>query len=196
VLATGGSEYDLGAGDTLTVIGDAAIGFDDDTGGMAVLDMHAGATLAFTADAGKLGTIEEFRTGAFGDAPDVQSGIDLGNATLQIDLAGISAADGAQFTLMSADEIVGLFDEAVVGGLGNHNATILIDYLGDSVTLQLSAGSGNVSIQTTGRESDVTLGNEALWNALISGQAVLSETDPLADADAADAADAEPLLVA
>ena len=176
VLATGGAEYDLEDGDKLSVVGDAAIGFDGDDGGMAILDMHDGATLAFAAENGALGTIEEFRTGSFDDRPDVQSGIDLGNSTLEINLAGLSASNGSKLTLMSADEITGLFDDAVVGGLGSRNATIVIDYAADSVTLQLSSGNGSVSVQTVGQESDVTNGYQALWNALTDGQGVVSET--------------------
>lgn len=179
ILATGGAEYDLGAAKTLAVFAAAArVGFDGDDGGMAILDMHDGATLAFAAGDGGLGSIEEFRSGAFGDAPDVRSGIDLGNATLSIDLVGLSAAAGTQFTLMDADEIVGMFNDAVVGGLGARDATIVIDYETDSVTLNLAAGSGAVTVETVGAETDVTAGEEALWDALTTGQGVFSETAP------------------
>lgn len=176
ILATGGAEYDLDAGHTMSVGGGAKAGFDGDDGGMAILDMHEGATLAFTAGGNDLGSIEEFRSGAFGDAPDVQSGIDLGDATLEIDLSGLTAEAGTAFTLMDADEIVGLFNDAVVGGLGARNATIVIDYETDSVTLELSAGNGAVSVQTVGDQSDVSAGNEALWDMLTADQGVFSET--------------------
>ena len=152
------------------------MGFDGDDGGIAILDMHADATLAFSAQDGGFGSIEEFRSGAFGDAPNVQSGIDLGDATLEIDLSGLSAEASTQFTLMDADEIVGLFNDAVVGGLGSRDATIVIDYVNDSVTLQLTAGSGAVSIETVGDQADVSAGEELLWDALTADQGVVSQT--------------------
>ncbi len=178
ILATGGAEFDLGASKTLAVFDAAAkVGFDGDDGGLAILDMHEGATLAFEADNGDLGTIEEFRSGAYGDAPDVQSGIDLGDATLSINLAGLTATDGEAFMLMDADEIVGLFSDASVEGLNGQDARIVIDYENDSVTLELSAGNGAVSIDTVGVEADVTSGEEALWDALTAGQGVASDTE-------------------
>ncbi len=177
ILASDNAEFDLGASQTLAVFEAAAqVGFDGDDGGLAILDMHEDATLAFAANDGGLGTIEEFRSGAFDDAPNVQSGIDLGNATLNIDLAGLSSSAGSAFTLMDADEIVGVFDEALVNGLGSRNANIVVDYANDTVTLQLTSGNGSVSVETVGEESDVSSGEQALWNALTSGQGVLSET--------------------
>ena len=106
----------------------------------------------------------------------MQSGIDLGGATLEIDLAGLSAEAGSAFTLMSADEIAGVFDAANVGGLGARDATIVVDYETDSVTLKLSAGAGAVSVETVGTQSDVTTGNEALWETLTADHGVVDET--------------------
>ena len=176
ILATGGAEFDLAAGETLALESDAKVGFDGEDGDLAILDMHEGATLAFSAQDGDLGSIEEFRSGAMGDTPDVQSGIDLGNGTLQIDLSGLNAEAGTAFTLMDVDEIVGIFDDAIVGGLGARDATILVDYESDSVTLELNAGSGGVSVQTVGTQTDVTEGSESLWDALTAGQGTTSET--------------------
>ncbi len=194
ILASGGAEFDLGAGHTLALNdSDARMGFDGDDGGMAILDMHADATLAFSADDGDLGEIAEFRSGAYGDNPDVQSGIDLGNATLSIDLTGLSAEAGTAFTLMSADEIVGLFDDATIGGLGARDANIVIDYASDTVTLQLNAGNGAVSIETVGSQDDVTSGYQGLWDALTADQEVLSET---LSAAAQDEEELDPLLAA
>lgn len=191
ILATGGAEYDLDAGQTLSVDSSSAkVGFDSNDGGLAILDMHAGATLAFSAQDGDFGDISEFRSGAFGDTPNVSSGIDLGDATLDIDLTGLSASAGTAFTLMSADELIGLFGNATVNGLGARDANIVIDYQNDTVTLQLSAGNGAVSVSTVGSESDISTGDDAIWNALTAGQGVVSNsqlatasatTDPLLD---------------
>ena len=177
VLASDDATYQLGSSDTLAIFDAAAkVGFDGEDGGLAILDLEEGSTVEYSAQSGDLGNIEEFRSGAFGDNPDVQSGIDLGDSTLSLNLSGLSANAGNSFTLMSADEIVGLFDDAVVGGLGSRNANIVIDYLTDSVTLELSSGNGAVSIETVGEESDVSDGQDVLWNALTSGQGVFSET--------------------
>lgn len=176
ILATGGAEYDVDAGFGLTIHDNAKVGFDGAGGGTAILDLHEGSKLSFLADSDGLGEISEFRSGAFGDGPDVQSGIDLGNAALEIDLTGLTAAAGTAFTLMSADEIVGLFDQAVVGGLGARDATITIDYQSDTVTLGLAAGSGAVSIKTVGQQADVDAGHEDLWATLTADHGLMEDT--------------------
>jgi hypothetical protein len=176
ILATDGAGFEVSASKTLSLSSAAKVGFDGQNGGIAILDLHDDATLAYLAQDGDLGTIAEFRSGAFGSAPDVQSGVNLGNSELNINLAGLSASAGTAFTLMDVDELVGVFENAVVGGLGSRNATIVIDYQNDSVTLQLSAGNGAVNIQTVGQESDVTTGEDALWAALTNGQGVQDDT--------------------
>ena len=176
VLATGGAEFELSDNKTLSIHGGAAkVGFDGDDGGIALLDLQDDSTLAFSAQNGGLGTIEEFRSGAMGNAPDVQSGVDLGDATLSIDLSGLSGGTGS-FKLMDTDEIVGVFSNALVSNLGARNADVVIDYQNDTVTLLLSAGNGAVNIQTVGNQSDVTTGEQALWDALTAGQGVVTET--------------------
>ena len=178
ILASDNAEFDLENGDVLEVHGDAKVGFDGENGGLAILDLHEGSTVLFGADDGSLGEIAEFRSGAFGDAPDVSSGIDLGNSTLQIELSGVSAAQsGATLELMSADEVIGIFDDASISGLGSRNAQIVINYETDKVTLELSNGSGNVSISTVGQQDDVSSGSTEIWNALTSGQGIVSDTD-------------------
>ena len=176
ILATGGAEYEVSASKTLAIFNAAGeVGFDGDDGEIALLDMEEGSTVAFSAGGGRLGTIEEFRSGAMGDAPDVQSGIDLGNSTLSIDLSGLTGGSNS-FTLMDADEIVGIFNEALIDGLGARNANVVIDYENDTVTLQLSSGNGSVNIETVGQQTDVSSGEQSLWNALTEGQGVFSET--------------------
>ena len=177
ILATDNGWYEVGAGNILSLTGSADVGFDDDDGDMAILDFDEGSTLALSVEDGQLGEIAEFHSGAFGDgAPNVQSGIDIGGATLNIDLAGLSSSAGNTLSLMSADELVGLFDDATVSGLGGRNATILVDYTNDTVTLQLSSGNGQVSVETVGQEDDVCSGADALWQALTADQGVVSET--------------------
>ncbi len=78
ILASDNAEYDVESGDKLSVSGGGRAGFDGEDGGLAILDMHEGATLEFLAGDGDLGSISEFRSGAFGDS-DVKSGIDLGD---------------------------------------------------------------------------------------------------------------------
>ena len=179
ILATGGAEYDVNAGDDLAILGGSSkVGFDSDDGGLAVLDFQSGSSVTFTAADGDLGEITEFRSGAFGTSPDVASGIDLGGTTLNVDLSGLSASAGTAFTLMSSDELVGLFGNAVVGGLGARDANIVIDYQNDTVTLQLTSGSGAVNVSTVGAESDVSAGEDAIWTALTAGQGVVTNSQP------------------
>ncbi|CAN0596561.1 unnamed protein product, partial [Ectocarpus sp. 12 AP-2014] len=132
ILASDGAEFDLEPSKTLAVFEAAAkVGFDGENGGLAVLDLHEDSTVAFEAQDGGLGTIEEFSSGAFGDSPDVQSGIDLGNATLSLNLSGLDASAGTAFTLMDADEIAGIFSDANIDGLGARDARIVVDYEND-----------------------------------------------------------------
>lgn len=178
VIAANGSEFNLSEGRTLSVLEHSAlVGFDGDDGELAVLDLHEGSDVVFSARGGDLGTIEEIASGAFGEEPNVLSGIDLGNSTLSIELSGLSADAGTLFTLMDADEIAGLFDEAVVDGLGARDASILVDYENDNVVLQLSSGTGTVSVETLGEQTAVTSGAELLWQALTADQPVLSDGD-------------------
>lgn len=180
VLATDGAEFDVSDGHRLAVEGsDAKVGFDGDAGGIAILDLADDATVAFEADADGVSTIQEFRTGALGDETNVQSGIDLGGSALTIDLSGLSAETVTDMMLMSSDELVGLIDEAMIEGLGARDATIMIDYETDTVTLQLSEGSGQVSIETTGSQSDVSEGSEDLWAALTADHGVVSESSAM-----------------
>jgi hypothetical protein len=177
ILATGGAEFDVAAGARLELLAeDARMGFDGEDGGIAILDLHEDSTLAFAAEDGDFGTIAEFRSGAFGDAPNVQSGIDLGGSTLEIDLSGLDASSGSVFTLMDSDELVGQFENATIMGLGGRDATIVVDYATDSVRLELTNGSGQVSMQTVGEQSDVSSGETALWAALTADQGVASDT--------------------
>ncbi len=187
VLASDNSTFALTAGSRLNVVGDnGEIGFDGNQGGLAILGLGDRSTLAFTAQDGRLGTIEEFRTGAFGDAPNVKSGIDLGNAGLQINLTGITG--NQSFTLMQVDELIGRLETASFTGLGSRNAEVVIDYATDTVRLGLTSGNGTVGIRTIGAEADVSSGFQDLWTALTAGRGTWDETAPVEDDDDLDAA--------
>ncbi|MCE8440371.1 right-handed parallel beta-helix repeat-containing protein [Rhodovulum sulfidophilum] len=156
ILATDGAGFLLEAGRTLTVMGDdAKVGFDGE-GGLALLRLDDDATLKFVAEDGAMGTIGEFRSGRF-ETSDVVSGVDLGEATLAIDLSGMAGAP-SQTVLLEADELIGRFGDLDFTGLGeNRNATVTIDYASDQVRLTLSAsgtGTGQVTLDILGDESD------------------------------------------
>jgi hypothetical protein len=181
ILATDDATFALTAGSRLEIVGSAGrVGFDGDQGGLAILGLGDDSTLVFTAANGQLGTIGEFRSGAFGDAPNVQSGIDLGNAALQIDLRGISGSTHT-FTLMQVDELIGSLENASFIGLGSRNAEIVIDYATDTVTLGLTSGNGTIGIRALGTEDMVSDGYQDLWAALTAGRGTWDETAPVED---------------
>ena len=158
ILATAGGSYEVGDGHVLSIEGsDAQVGFDGTETGTASLFLGDDATLQFIADADGFGTIEEFRTGAYGDSSKVVSYADLGNASLEIDLASLSAGAGTEFTLMMLDEIVGTFETVEVTGLGGRDATITVDHESDEIRLTLTdGGSGAVSVEEIAGENLMT----------------------------------------
>lgn len=177
ILATGGATYGVTSGQRLEIQGDdARVGFDGD-GGRAILGFSDDATLAFTAQDGGMGSIEEFRSGAFGDNPDVDSGIDLGGASLELDVTDLAGGIDA-VTLMSSDELIGLFGNTNVTGLGARDAEIVIDYETDTVRLELAAGTGQVTTSTIGAPTDVSAGQDALFAALSDGQGTYDDQVP------------------
>ncbi|MEM9843209.1 MAG: hypothetical protein AAF965_00275, partial [Pseudomonadota bacterium] len=136
----------------------------------------AAANTDFDIDDAVLDDFSEFYAGTLDgdDEPAVElDNIDLDTSTVIIDLAGLTAADGTAFTLMEADEITGIFEEAVIGGLGTRDATITIDYEADSVSLALTDGNGAIKVSTSGQDG----AGDALWSALTADQPVLSDTD-------------------
>jgi hypothetical protein len=185
ILATDDSAFDLGAGSTLELVGDRIrVGFDGDEGGTAVLRLDDQSTLSFLADAdGDLATIREFKSGAFGDTPDVLSGVNLGSAALKLNLAGF---DGTTVDLISVDELIGSFGTVDVTGLAaGKGAKIVVDYATDKVSLQVVDGSG-VKVETLGtQESSDLAASEAnaLWSALTAGQGTYEETSPVDEDD-------------
>ena len=164
ILASGGAEFRLDAHSRIDIGDGARIGFDGDDDGAAILRLEAGATLGFTALDDGLATLEEFRSGAFGVSPDVQSGIDLGDADLELDLTALTATDSLIF--IEADELIGSFGTLEVEGLGNRDAEIIIDYDADTISLQLTEGGGQISQSTRGTEDMVDPIHSDLWEML------------------------------
>ncbi len=151
ILSADGGIYTVGRNGELVIDGaDALVGFDDDDGDLGVIRFDAGADLTIASDASGLGRIAEFRSGAFGDNPNVTSRIELGDLDLTVDLTQ-AYIDNGTYMLMSADEIVGSLGSFDVTGLGGRGATITVDYNTDEVWLELGAGSGT-SIRTIGQD--------------------------------------------
>ena len=93
ILATDGASFDVSAGSSLRIEGsEAQVGFDGDEGDTAVLRIEEGGTLSFVADENGFSAIEEFRSGSMGDAPDVQTGLNLSAADLLLDISGLTGA--------------------------------------------------------------------------------------------------------
>lgn len=172
ILASDDASYEIGEGNLLDVEGgDTKIGFDGEAAGTAVLQLTEGGTLRLTAVDGEIATIEEFRSGALGDATDVRSGIHLGNGRLELDITELSGA--GSHVLMDVDALAGQFEEIQLIGLGgNQDAVLSIDYSSDQVVLELLApgsGAGDFSISVSGDETDDSSDAE-LWSALTEGQ--------------------------
>ena len=183
ILATDGATFDLTDGSTMSIVGsNVSVGFDGAGSGPAVMRLGSQSTLDFTAQGGQLGSISEFRSGFYGpNAPSVHSGIDLGSSTLSLDLTGVTSGSS---TLINVDQIMGTFSQVAVTGLaGNQDATVVIDYTNDTVTLQMGqagAGSGAVNITTQGDPNALATDPTAadIWNALTMNQPVLPMDAP------------------
>ena len=182
ILATQGGNFDLGGVSRLVISGeDTRVGFDGTDGDTAVLRFEDGAVLGFSAQDGSLGTISEFRSGFYGaESTSIQSGVNLGLADLHLDLTGMQNS-GGEYTLIEADEIIGGFGEIRVQGLrSDQDAEITVDYETDTVTLNLTCGSGDVSYDAVGDADDAQAAAD-LWAALTDGQPVYDEVTPLVE---------------
>ncbi|MEM6635713.1 MAG: hypothetical protein AAF667_07455 [Pseudomonadota bacterium] len=182
ILATENARFEQGAGNTIGVTGNGArVGFDGANGGIAVLDLNDSGTLGFETDGdGDLGHIGEFKSGAYGDAPNVQSGVDLGDATLEVDVADF---DGSSHLLVEVDALAGTFGDIVVTGLGGRDARIVVDYDTDTVSMELiNGGSGSTMLEVIG-DAGGSDENADLWAALTSGNSVAEDEDPAPSAD-------------
>ena len=138
------------------------------------------ARSASTRIAAGFAGIEEFRSGAFGDSPDVASGANLGLGALKIDLSGLAGTTGS-FRLISVDEMIGEFsDIEIIGLAGNRNAELVVDYQTDALTLNVTGGgNGRVDLSQIGEETDLDhADSNAIWAALTAGQGTYSDDLP------------------
>lgn len=180
VLASDGATYDIGAGSSISVDGSgASVGFDGALGDTGVLRLEEGGTLSFSADSEGFATIEEFRTGAMGDNPNIASGVNLGLGSLEIDITALNGSAGT-YDLIAVDEMIGeLSDINLIGLAGNQDAHLVIDYTTDTLSVQLTApgqGNGSITLATEGEETDMDSADAAaLWEALTAGHDTLSD---------------------
>ncbi|MEM6439437.1 MAG: right-handed parallel beta-helix repeat-containing protein, partial [Pseudomonadota bacterium] len=178
VLGVDDALYAVTDGAQLEIFGaEARVGFDGAENGIALLGLNPGGTLAFTAADGAIGTIAEFRTGALGDAPQVGSGVDLGDGVLFLNLADLDFAT-TEAVLIQADELIGMFSRVDVAGLGDRALDVIVDYEADQVRLRLgeAAGAvGTVELFGLGDETSVDAGDEAVMQALIDAQGSYEE---------------------
>ena len=144
ILATGAAEFRLFG--RLDISAGAKVGFDG-ASGAAALVMQSGATLGFVSSTSALPMLGEFRSGAFGAAPAVTSAVTLAGA-LEVtvtDLVGTGA-----FTLIDVDTLTGALATATVTGLGSRDAAVAVDRAAGTVTLTLTAGTGQTTLTQTG----------------------------------------------
>ncbi|MCF2906693.1 hypothetical protein L0666_16990 [Octadecabacter sp. CECT 8868] len=182
VLASNDASATFTDGSSLHLIGDDAdVGFDGTNGDTAVMRVGDGGVLTFEADEdGDMATIQEFRTGAFGDDSDVQSGVNLEDGTLQIILDADSQV-GTE-VLISVDELVGSVDRIQITGLsGDNDAYFTVDYDSDEVEMKIiGGGSGEAFYEELGSEDNAQSAS-ALWAALTDGMGAFDETPPTVD---------------
>ncbi|WP_299552904.1 hypothetical protein [uncultured Tateyamaria sp.] len=154
ILSANGGTYVVGRDEELVIDGaDALAGFDGSGADRGTIRFEAGADLIIASDGGGLGSIAEFRSGAFGDNPNVTSRLELGGLDLTVDLTQASMNNG-NYLLMTADEVSGTLGSFDVLGLGGRSATVTVNYNTDQVWLNLGSGSGT-SINTIGSDQDL-----------------------------------------
>jgi len=167
LLATGGAEFQVGTNSNIDIKGSKAkIGFDGANDEMAILRLESGAALSFTFDSSGITALVEFRSGAFGEAPAVQSGVDLGSATLLLDVTELTAFGSIK--LIEVDELIGAFGLVEIAGLGDRDAILMLDYNKDSVFVEISAGTGIVEVSESGTIDLVNSEYTALWDHLVT----------------------------
>ena len=182
LLGVDDAVMELGQDSALTVVGDGAkVGFDGEAGGVSVLRMESGSELRMVAGEDGFSTIEEFRSGAHeNDDPNVLSALDIGEGALLIDVAGIAGGAARDDILIDTDEIVGLFDDIEFIGLGSdQDATLVVDYDTDTVTLSLGTageGTGVLDVATVGDMLNAA-DSEEIWAVLTKGQGTYEEFD-------------------
>lgn len=174
ILALGGGQFDLTDGSQLKISGSKAkVGFDGVGGNAAILQMQSGASLDFVADGVGFSALKEFRSGMFDqEGTHSQSGVNLGGATLTLDVAALGEVGATSHLLIAADEIIGQFGSITMTGLGQYqDALLTLDYGADVLILDLTengAGSGALNLaiaQDDGRDIGPGLLRDALGNA-------------------------------
>lgn len=173
ILVTSGGVFDIRADSRLTLEGSRTkVGFDGLGGKTGVIHFGDDADLAFVADAKGMSGIGEFRSGAFGAAPDIQTVVKL-DGHLKIDVtAWDTGAATRTLTLVKTDQMVGSFDSIEVIGLGARNATLIFDYDADEFRFELDAntGAGEVETEFVGLERSTDWSSDRdfadLWSAL------------------------------
>lgn len=177
LLATDGAEYIMRGRSQLTVTGgDAKVGFDGQAGGTAALLMTASSDLTFVAEGGKIGTIGEFYSGHYdAGAGGVRSGVNLGGATLEVDVSDVAALGIGKFDLIHVDELIGTFGTINIVGLAkNQSAKVVINYTTDKVTLllgEVGKGDGLATLQLVGK-ADSAMSDRELFDILTDGHGV------------------------
>ncbi|TCS59819.1 Ca2+-binding RTX toxin-like protein [Primorskyibacter sedentarius] len=155
LLSADGGDFTLGSGERLVVRGaDAQVGFDGASNQLGVISFDAGSEVVFMSDETGLGSISEFRSGAYGDAPHVNSHIDLGEVDVVVDLSATNGMANGTYTLMRADEITGNIDSFdVIGLASNRSAVLTVNYTNDVVHLTIDNGA-EVAAKTVGDTSN------------------------------------------
>ena len=180
ILATDNAKMVLGAESELRISStDPHVGFDGADNDTAILQMADDATLTFSSGATGFGTIEEFRSGKWGDQDEanVKSGVSL-DGTLQVDLSNYSGGV-AEHTLIKVDALDGILDDIHVFGLdSNLNATVVTDYETDELRLEITSGSGQVAYNEVGNAGDEAGEAADLWAALTAGHGTYDNTQP------------------
>jgi hypothetical protein len=177
------------------------VGFDGQNGGDAVLELKEGATLEFSLDTEKVSTIREFKSGHFGDAPNVNSIVDLGqaNTTLKIDLSEGTFEDGIyQYDLVNdIDNLLGRFGQIDIAGNDNvSGVNTVYNYETDQLSVTIAFNDSSlVGLSTDiygSGDSDVFFMDDDLGvvetihdfdasEDRLDFKTILSDFDPLAD---------------
>jgi len=151
LLATNGANYILNNNSKIQIEGsDAKIGFDGSVSGdLARLTMKDGSLLTFVSDLKGFSTIKEFHSGLWDDPESqVNSHVTL-NGTLRVDLTNYDGG-AATHTLIKADVIADALDDVDIIGLNSdYDARVITNYNDDTLTLKLTAGSGQITVITT-----------------------------------------------
>ncbi|SFR19260.1 Ig-like domain-containing protein [Poseidonocella sedimentorum] len=152
ILASAGGLFSLGAGSSLTLAGSAlTAGVDGAEDGEAALVFDEAAALRFIADAEGFSSLTEFYSGHFSAPAEIHSTLELGGATLTLDVSAFTATTTQ--TLIEVDALSGSFGEIKLVGLGaKRDALLAYNYEHDTVSLTLgeaSKGSGTLTISTT-----------------------------------------------